>query len=133
MAGIKDTQRIAAWNVEFLDNTDQSFAGLFQAKDMVTYQDTFEELKLCFVFGQRDDLALWNTTPEPGDLIEDVCIASSGSADTLNRPLRLKSGPQPSKTRYSVVSHDWDRCRHRASVQLEDHIVGERSIPFCCS
>ncbi|KAF8853666.1 hypothetical protein BDZ45DRAFT_677476 [Acephala macrosclerotiorum] len=128
MAGIKDTQRVAAWNVEFVDNTDQSFAGLFQAKEMITCQDTFDELRLCFILGQHDDLALWNMAPEVSDRIDDVCIHATGSVDTLNRPLRLRylgeSGQKPSKTRYRVVNHDIDKCDRQDSVHLGDHIAG---------
>jgi len=36
MSGITPVHRIASWNVEFLDNSEQPFAGLFQHDGMLT-------------------------------------------------------------------------------------------------
>jgi hypothetical protein len=36
MSGITPVHRIASWNGEFLDNSEQAFAGLFQHDGMLT-------------------------------------------------------------------------------------------------
>jgi hypothetical protein len=134
MSGVNSIQRIAAWNVEFLDNGDKSFAGLYQARNMLTYRDALEELQLCFQLNHYDALTLWRVTLDEEDqTLDDVCIPAAASAGVLNRAVRIQASSlsNPSmltKTRYMLLNHYSERCTREHILDVKDHIAGRRSI-----
>lgn len=123
MSGIDPIHRAAAWNVYFLDESDLTFAGLYQAKGMVTYRDAFDELKLCFELDAHSALTLWRLMPTVAgaSFTGIVEVRADSPLDILDFPVAVdESSPI---TRYIVMNHNIGSCRAPGG-DLNAHITG---------
>ncbi|KAI1171941.1 hypothetical protein F4777DRAFT_563608 [Nemania sp. FL0916] len=136
-ATVTPSMRTAGWNVKFTIGSGEDpevFAGIYQApsKDLVTFNDICDELRLCFdmAYGESSKITE-DTWPSIAFALHDHpdILSLNGTPsffatkDLLNRPVPSLPPLHPQEQnilRYHVVFHE--DCNLSTDSRLDDHL-----------